>query len=118
MRKNCVDELKSRQFNVARIFWYLMIMNKSTRANKDEYTKFEDLKKNETLYEICFRERFSGVAVIAPHGGKIEPGTSEIARGIAGNEHTFYTFRGLRKDGNKRYLHIGVNPTLLSPAAK
>lgn len=79
-------------------------MNK--KINGDEYTNFDELRLKETLYEIWCVEGSSGVAVIAPHGGKIEPGTSEIARGIAGAEHTFYSFVALRETENKRYLHL------------
>lgn len=36
---------------------------------------------------------------------KIEPGTAEIAEAIAGNEHSFYCFDGIKADG-KGELHI------------
>jgi phage replication-related protein YjqB (UPF0714/DUF867 family) len=42
---------------------------------------------------------------MAIHGGGIEPGTTEIAEAVAGTEHTFYTFSGLKPRGNSR-LHI------------
>jgi phage replication-related protein YjqB (UPF0714/DUF867 family) len=49
----------------------------------------------------------SGVAVIAPHGGRIEGRTSDIARLIAGNEHGLYLFEGLRMTGdNFDCLHL------------
>src|ERR1700722_10923950 len=52
------------------------------------------------------RER-SGVAVLAPHGGRIEGRTSEIARLIAGDEHRLYLFEGLRTTGdNFDRLHL------------
>jgi phage replication-related protein YjqB (UPF0714/DUF867 family) len=52
------------------------------------------------------RER-SRVAVLAPHGGRIEGRTSEIARLIAGDEHGLYLFEGLRKTGdNFERLHL------------
>jgi len=52
------------------------------------------------------RER-SGVVVIAPHGGRIEGRTSDIARLIAGNEHGLYLFEGLRMTGdNFDCLHL------------
>jgi phage replication-related protein YjqB (UPF0714/DUF867 family) len=34
--------------------------------------------------------------MIAPHGGRIEPGTSEIAATIAGDTQSFYAFEALR----------------------
>lgn len=42
---------------------------------------------------------------MAPHGGKIEPGTSEIARSVAGSDLSFYNFSGSRTTDNRR-LHI------------
>src|SRR5580698_11213623 len=52
------------------------------------------------------RER-SGIAVLAPHGGRIEGRTSEIARVIAGEDHSLYLFEGLRPTGdNFDCLHL------------
>jgi phage replication-related protein YjqB (UPF0714/DUF867 family) len=49
----------------------------------------------------------SRVAVLAPHGGRIEGRTSEIARLIAGDEHGLYLFEGLRASGdNFDCLHL------------
>jgi phage replication-related protein YjqB (UPF0714/DUF867 family) len=49
----------------------------------------------------------SRVAVVAPHGGRIEGRTSEIARLIAGDEHGLYLFEGLRTTGdNFDCLHL------------
>jgi phage replication-related protein YjqB (UPF0714/DUF867 family) len=49
----------------------------------------------------------SRVAVLAPHGGRIEGRTSEIARLIAGDEHRLYLFEGLRTNGdNFHCLHL------------
>lgn len=47
----------------------------------------------------------SDVLVIAPHGGGIENGTSELAAAIAGEEHNLYCFEGLKASGN-RELHV------------
>jgi len=72
---------------------------------KDKYRCFKDLAANEVLgkdYQIeCRRTHGSCVAVIAPHGGKIEPRTDEIAEAIAGSEFSLYCFKGLNKG-----LHI------------
>jgi len=49
----------------------------------------------------------SQVAVLAPHGGRIEGRTSEIARLIAGDDHGLYLFEGLRTTGdNFDCLHL------------
>lgn len=75
-----------------------------TRA--DAYSSFEDLKKAEPLaFRITHLRRNSRVIVVAPHGGKIEPGTAELAQAIAGDEYDLYTFVGVLRSDNSR-LHI------------
>ncbi len=55
---------------------------------------------------VACRER-SQVAVLAPHGGRIEGRTSEVARLIAGDDYRLYLFEGLRTTGdNFDCLHI------------
>jgi phage replication-related protein YjqB (UPF0714/DUF867 family) len=44
-------------------------------------------------------------AILTPHGGGIEPGTTEIAEAIAGPEFSFYAFEGVKSTGNTD-LHI------------
>lgn len=47
----------------------------------------------------------SALAVMAPHGGGIEPGTAALAAAIAGDEHGYYAFKGVRTRNNVE-LHI------------
>jgi phage replication-related protein YjqB (UPF0714/DUF867 family) len=72
----------------------------------DKYKNFDELNRNEEddTYSISYEMGSSGIAIITPHGGGIEPGTSEIVKGVAGNEHSFYTFDGLKQ--NNKCLHI------------
>jgi len=73
-----------------------------------EYPNFAALTRAEREgvdFGIVCRSRQSLVAVIAPHGGEIEPGTSEIATAIAGDEFNLYCFEGHKPHGN-RGLHI------------
>lgn len=72
----------------------------------DKYKNFDELKKGEkpNAYSISYNVSPSGVAIITPHGGGIEPGTSEIVKGVAGNEYSFYTFDGLKRKSKE--LHI------------
>jgi phage replication-related protein YjqB (UPF0714/DUF867 family) len=77
----------------------------------DRYANFAELEQNEIKdvdYAILYRRTPSNFAVMAPHGGGIEPGTIDIADAIAGDEHTFYGFKGIKKQGN-RLLHISSN---------
>jgi phage replication-related protein YjqB (UPF0714/DUF867 family) len=80
-------------------------------AMTDKYASFEELKRHEVEGEDFVRTvrvRHTGIAVIAPHGGKIEIGTSEIARRIAGDAHGLYLFEGI-KDRDNGDLHITSN---------
>jgi phage replication-related protein YjqB (UPF0714/DUF867 family) len=75
----------------------------------DKYLNFAELKKNEKEgkdYSIRYRYADSAIAVMAPHGGGIEPGTIDLADGIAGNNFLFYSFSGIKKQNNG-VLHIG-----------
>lgn len=76
----------------------------------DRYRSYRELTGHERQgedYEIkaVARNRDPRTVVIAPHGGKIEPGTSEIAESIAGDAFVLYSFQG-RKKSNNRHLHI------------
>lgn len=74
----------------------------------DKYSDFQHLRvseREEVDYRIRWRMGNSGIAILSIHGGDVEPGTSEIADAIAGNDHTFYAFEGLKHGGNKA-LHI------------
>ena len=44
--------------------------------------------------------------MVAPHGGGIEPGTSEILRALADFGWAWYEFAGFLRKGNKEALHI------------
>ena len=72
------------------------------------YMSFEELADREVEgqdYRIRVEVRDPRVLIMAPHGGKIEPATSEIAEAIAGVDYSFYSFEGLKADGNS-VLHI------------
>ena len=74
----------------------------------DTYSCFADLKTHEEQnkdYKISISDLGSGITIIAPHGGKIEPGTSDIARKIATERFNYYCFEGIKKENNGR-LHI------------
>jgi len=72
------------------------------------YKNFAELKMSESegsSYSVTTRNRGSTFAIVAPHGGGIEPGTSEIAKALAGSAFSYYTFDGLMQGGNE-LLHI------------
>lgn len=73
----------------------------------DTYENFSALASEEApdAYAIFVRSTGSKVVVSAPHGGGIEPGTSEIALAIAGDDLSCYLFEGRKTSGNKA-LHI------------
>jgi len=74
----------------------------------DTYPNFATLEQHEkagTDYRLVARRAEQAFAIVAPHGGGIEAGTSEIANAIAGERWSFYTFEGLKPSGNG-VLHI------------
>jgi len=76
----------------------------------DRYRSFSELTQCEAegidFRRTVLRRPFSAVAVIAPHGGKIESRTSEIARAVAREDFNLYLFEGIKKRGNYAALHI------------
>ncbi len=87
----------------------LVLVGKMT-SRDGSLSKFRAPKNHEIQsrdYRIRVRERESGTVIIAPHGGRIERGTSQIAEAVAGNQHTFYAFEGLKSClKSNRVLHI------------
>jgi phage replication-related protein YjqB (UPF0714/DUF867 family) len=81
------------------------------QASSRDFRCYDDLARHyiegvDYAVHVMPRER-SGAAVLAPHGGRIEGRTSEIARLIAGDEHPLYLFEGLRTTGdNFDCLHL------------
>ena len=49
----------------------------------DTYDSFKALKEDETNYHIKWKDRNAQITILAPHGGNIEPHTSEIAELVA-----------------------------------
>lgn len=74
----------------------------------DRYDSFAALAAREIEgvdYRICVTERASPIAIVAPHGGLIEPGTSQIAAAIAADRLSLYCFESLNRANSAR-LHI------------
>ncbi len=64
----------------------------------DTYSSYVELSAAELEgvdYRVLAQSR-STIVVLAPHGGGIEPGTSEIAWEVAGGEFSLYLFEGLK----------------------
>jgi phage replication-related protein YjqB (UPF0714/DUF867 family) len=72
------------------------------------YRSFKELAEHEVEgldYRIRIELRDPRVLIMAPHGGKIEPTTGEIAEAIAGTAYSSYVFEGLKVEGNA-ILHM------------
>ncbi len=65
----------------------------------------KDLKEGEDYLVISKEIEGADLAVIAPHGGGIEPGTTEISRNIARDKYHYYSFLGKKYSGNEK-LHL------------
>lgn len=48
----------------------------------------------------------STIGIVAPHGGRIEANTSEIATAIADADFSLYVLEGIRSTGNYAALHL------------
>jgi phage replication-related protein YjqB (UPF0714/DUF867 family) len=74
--------------------------------NQAKYLSFQELALHETgHYRIEKSVRDPRILIFTPHGGGIEPGTSEIVCACAGTEFSYYCFEGILPEGNER-LHI------------
>lgn len=79
-------------------------------AYVDKYSSISELVSKERVdrdYRIFIDRRpGSSITIVAPHGGMIEPDTSEIAKAIAGSEMNCYCFEGIKRAGNYEALHV------------
>jgi len=76
----------------------------------DKYKNFKDLahhEKEDSDFGVELKDRHSAYVVIAIHGGNIEPATTEIARALAGDDFSFYSFTGKKNSEQESAdLHI------------
>lgn len=75
----------------------------------DKYKNYSQLIKYERenidfTVTTVLREN-SSIAIVAPHGGDIEPGTSEVAKEIAKDDLSLAIFEGKKATGNLQ-LHL------------
>jgi len=87
------------------------------------YQSFKDLTDREVEgqdYRIRIELRDPRVLIIAPHGGKIEPTTAEVAEAIAGMDYSFYSFEGLKGDSSVLHIesHLFDEPRALKAVEK
>lgn len=74
----------------------------------DKYQNFAALALGEGkngAFSVTAHDAGTSIVIAAPHGGGIEPGTSEIARAVAADDLSYYLFEGRKPDGNGE-LHI------------
>jgi len=77
--------------------------------HRDCYRCFAELAAHHVEgrdFRITVLRRGSGVAIVAPHAGRIERGTSEVARAIAGDDFDLYLFEGCLPALNFETLHL------------
>lgn len=85
----------------------------------DRFSSFEELCKvyvNGVDFSIKSRLiEGSELVVMAPHGGKIEPFTSELAAQVAHDNYSMYAFEGHLRNNNRDLhitSHVFFEPTL------
>ncbi|KXZ22394.1 poly-gamma-glutamate hydrolase family protein [Bacillus nakamurai] len=66
----------------------------------DKYRNFEELKANESPFNLSMfsKEQGTDVLILAPHGGGIEGGTSELAKELS-ESYSTYLFEALKTPG-------------------
>jgi phage replication-related protein YjqB (UPF0714/DUF867 family) len=77
-------------------------------GHADQYANWKALssvEKENIDYRVEVIDRDSPISVLAIHGGRIEPGTCELALAVARNQMNTYLFQGL-KAGDNFSLHI------------
>ena len=78
--------------------------------HKDKYESFAELahyeREGRDFRVVVEQSEGSTVLVLAPHGGSIERGTSEVARAVAVSDFSFYAFEGIKPNCNYETLHI------------
>lgn len=77
--------------------------------HRDRYRSFAELAARHVEgrdFHITVVRRGSGTAIVAPHAGRIERGTSEVARAIAGDDFDLYLFEGCLPALNFETLHL------------
>lgn len=75
----------------------------------DVYGSMTALFRNEIEgvdYRVNKHDSGNDRLVMAPHGGWIEPATSEIAGAIAGGDWSLFSFEGLKPGRPHRELHV------------
>ena len=88
------------------------------------YKSFQEIKDQEVEgrdFRIRTHLRSSPILVMAPHGGKVEPGTTEIAEAIVDMDYSFYSFEGLKTEGNHVFhieSHLYDEPLALEAVGK
>ena len=79
-------------------------------SSSEYYRGYEDLTNAQVEgadYRVHVRAvASSSIAVIAPHGGRIEKYTSDVALAVAGQNFNLYLFEGIRHSGNYAALHL------------
>jgi phage replication-related protein YjqB (UPF0714/DUF867 family) len=90
----------------------------------DRYDSFSALAREaprQSWRRVCREVVTSSTLIIAPHGGDIEAGTSELAASVAGDDHNLYCFEGLNTNCF-RDLHVTSHrfddPIVLDLAAR
>jgi len=75
----------------------------------DKYTNYRELARSEHEgTDFVIRQavgKTTSSLLLSPHGGRIEPGISEIILAVARDDLSYYLFEGIKPQGN-RDLHI------------
>jgi phage replication-related protein YjqB (UPF0714/DUF867 family) len=76
----------------------------------DAYRNFAELcaaeREDVDFRVLAIKRNGSRTVIVAPHGGAIEPGTSEVAKEVAGEDLSLALFEGIKIEGGNKRLHL------------
>ena len=98
-----------RRVRFSRNYPFAFNPERSTRGKfmPDKYESYAELRASEApdAFEITVFDRNTPAVIVAPHGGKIELGTTEITAAMAQDIFSAYAFTGKKASDNSD-LHI------------
>ena len=76
------------------------------RRSPTSYRQLQSYSEENRDYRISESPVRSKICVFSPHGGKIEPGVSELVQEVASGDFSWYLFEGIQTSDNFLDLHI------------
>ncbi len=76
------------------------VQQETDQTGNVSYTELIKTAKPGVDFNVVYKPGVRSFLIAAPHGGNIEPGSSELAEAIANNRYGSYAFNGLKRDSS------------------